>query len=184
MNISITNQMINFSVSILKEIKDIQMGNIHFIWDIRITHVIFWITVMSEIHFNSFPFSFIEAWYRFTKCLGIWHVRCQCSFIPHLRHFSSWVFGVYFVNLIYFHVVLFHCNSPFGGKVWYSFLEYFEYVPLVSYHVHAHDHYIIYYYQMRFHSLQGMMLNRSGETGDFSAKAHYFVQPLEDKILV
>ena len=61
MNISITNQMINFSISILKEIRDIQMGNVHFIWDIRITHVIFWITMMSEIHFNFFPFFFYRG---------------------------------------------------------------------------------------------------------------------------
>ena len=82
MDISITNQIIEFSINILKEIRDIKMIHIHSIWKVKI-HGIFKIIVINKICFNS-PFSFMEAWYKSTKCLGVRQVHDQWPSIPHL----------------------------------------------------------------------------------------------------
>ena len=53
MDISITNQIIKFSINILNEIRDIKMSHIHSIWKVKIIHRILKIIVINKVCFNS-----------------------------------------------------------------------------------------------------------------------------------
>ena len=49
---------------------------------------------------------------------------------------------------------------------------------------HDHDHVLVHEFRTVLHSLQGMTQIQLGETGDFSSKAHYFVQQEKNTILI
>ena len=51
-------------------------------------------------------------------------------------------------------------------------------------HNHDHDHVLVHGFETISHSLQGMVQIQLDRIGDFSSKAHYFVQQQKDMISI
>ena len=114
--------------------------------------------------------------------------RYETSVLPyHIYNIcleEPWIFSLYFLHFL----ILAHYYSTFGGETELFFSDKknncyivgnsaldFDYDHILF---HAHN------FGMILHSLLGMLQIQWDETNDFSLVAHYFVQLLEDMILI
>ena len=65
------------------------------------------------------------------------------------------------------------CNIPFWENIWLHLLDFIHTTSMST---------TFFYYQMRFHSLQGMIYNWSDRICGFLAKSYYFVLPIKGNI--
>ena len=125
----------------------------------------------------------------YTYVLDAWpYDRYETSVIPyHIYNMcleEPWIFSLYFIHFI----VLPHYYSTSGGETELLFYDKNNNCYIVGNSAldFDHDHVLVHAHNfgMILHSLLGMLQIQWDETGDFSLVAHYFVQLLEDMILI
>ena len=121
----------------------------------------------------------LDAWSydKYETSVLPYHIYNMCLEEP-------WIFSLYFLHFL----VLAHYYSTSGGETELFFSDKKNNCYIVRNSaldfdhdyvlVHAHD------FGMILHSLLGMLQIQWDETGDFSLVAYYFVQLLEDMILI
>ena len=121
----------------------------------------------------------LDAWPydRYGTSVLQYHIYNMCLEEP-------WIFSLYFLHFL----VLTHYYSTYGGetKLFFSDKKNNCYIVGNSALDFDHDHVLVnaHNFGMILHSLLGMLQIQWDGTGDFSLVAHYFVQLLEDMILI
>ena len=124
-----------------------------------------------------------------TDLLDVWlYDRYETSVLPyHIYNMcleEPWIFSLYFLHFL----VLAHYYSTFGDET-----EPLFYDKKNNYYIVGnsaldfdHDHVLVHAHDfgMILHSLLGMLQIQWDGTSDFSLVTHYFVQLLEDMILI
>ena len=124
-----------------------------------------------------------------TDLLDVWpYDRYETSVLPyHIYNMcleEPWIFSLYFLHVL----VLTHYYSTSGGEteLFFSDKKNNCYIVGNSALDFDHDHVLVHAHNfgMILHSLLGMLQIQWDGTDDFSLVAHYFVQLLEDMILI
>ena len=123
-----------------------------------------------------------------TDLLDAWpHDRYETSVLPyHIYNMcleEPWIFSLYFLHFL----VLAHYYSTSCGETELFFSDKKKNCCIVGNSAldFDHDHVLVYAHDFGIlYSLMGMLQIQWDETGDFSLVAHYFVQLLEDMILI
>ena len=124
-----------------------------------------------------------------TDLLDVWlYERYETSVLPyHIYNMcleEPWIFSLYFLHFL----VLAHYYSTFGDETEPLFYDKKKNCYIVGNSAFDldHDHVLVHAHDfgMILHSLLGMLQIQWNGTSDFSLVTHYFVQLLEDMILI